>query len=56
LLTVPAPDLLPLPPDYRDQLVTLGGLDIRYCPDCGAPLQRRSLPGYRWPARRPDSS
>lgn len=56
LLTAPAPDLLPVPPDYRDQLLTLSGVDMRYCPDCGAPLQRRALPGYRWPARPPDSS
>lgn len=56
LLSAPAPDLLPLPPDYREQLAILSGVDVRYCPECGAPLQRRPFPACRWPALPPDSS
>jgi hypothetical protein len=55
-LAAPPPDLLPLPLDYREQLATLSGVDIRYCPDCGAPLQRRPLPAFRWPVVPPDTS
>ncbi|MEK7406515.1 MAG: IS91 family transposase [Acidobacteriota bacterium] len=56
LLSTPLTDLLPQPAASRDLLEALTGESNRICPQCGAPLHRRILLAYRWPARPPDSS
>jgi len=56
LLSTPLTDLLPPPADCRDRMAALTGESLPGCPQCGAPLHRRILPAYRWPAQPPDSS
>ncbi len=55
-LSTPVTDLLPQPDDAPDLLEALTGESDQMCPQCGAPLQRRILFAYRWPAQPPDSS
>ena len=58
LLTSPAEEMLPAPPDCLEARVTLALTLPRRCPRCGLGTMIRVeiVPAYRWPARPPDSS
>jgi hypothetical protein len=57
LLSNPATELLPAPAQSREMAISLSAQPFERCPKCKTGvLIRIALPGYRWPARSPDSS
>lgn len=57
LLSNPVTELLPAPAQCREMMVSLSVQSFERCPKCKTGvLIHIALPGYRWPARPPDTS